>query len=54
MKILEKTEKERTIETKTQSDEVAKLFLPHLCNYKNLREVLNDEAKFKKVVLGIE
>jgi hypothetical protein len=41
------------LETKTKSDEVAKLFLPELYKYTSLKEVLNDEKKFKKVVLGI-
>lgn len=42
------------MDSKTESDDVARLFLPQLHKYSNLREVLNDEVKFKRVVLGIE
>lgn len=43
IKVLKNTEKERNTETKTLSDDIARLFLPKLHNYSSLREVLNDE-----------
>ena len=41
--LLQKTEKERHIESKTLSDDIARYFLPELKKYASLREVLSSE-----------